>query len=157
LLFVAGLLLLALTVCGIAAAPAIRTIMEKMAELNDEDAAKLGAALSARWGPDDSIPTAYYGFNIVGSLDEEAEAQVWLEIEISYTGTCDSTPTDPCERLVDELARIVFDNYPPVDDLAGIRVTITNRSEYGNLEITNTPIDKALTIAQWRRELSIQN
>jgi hypothetical protein len=122
-------------------------------QLHDEDYAMAGRALSERWDSDASIPTAstYWSFIYVSGQ----ETQVWLVLEISYTGTCNSTSKDPCEALVDELARIVFDNYAHVDELAGIEVAITNYSHFGPVEFSITPLDKALTIEEWRRELSI--
>jgi hypothetical protein len=138
---------LTLVICGVLAL-SFSTVLPELADsldfgktplLHDEDYAVAGRALSERWDSDASIPMAgtYWSFIYVSG----EQTQVWLVIEISYTGTCNSTSDDPCEALVDELA--------------GIEVAITNDSNFGPVELSIPPIDKALTIEEWRRELSI--
>jgi hypothetical protein len=127
----------------------------ELARFHDEDYAKLAGALSQRCEHDDSIPSA--GMGIDENSTNGKAAEVWLVIEISYTGTCDSTASDPCEAVANELARIVFDNYPRVDELTGVRVNITNRSSLGPIGFSSTPLDKALTVAEWRKQLSLES
>lgn len=124
------------------------------AQVDDEDYLSLVAALANRVGPDASIPSARTAFESYASMGG-GSASLWLVIEISYTGTCTSASDDPCQALVDELARIVFDNYADVEELNGVRINITNYSSVGPIDFSYTPIEKALTIEEWRRELSI--
>jgi hypothetical protein len=129
----------------------------KLIELgSDQGLAELAEALGERWDPDPSIPSAGVGFETYSTLGNP-EAEIWLAIEISYTGACDSTPNDPCEALVEELARIVFENYSRVDELTGIDISITNYADFGVVEFSDTLIEKALTIQEWRRELSTED
>jgi len=131
--------------------------IDKLAELStDPEFAKLLEALAKRWDPDPAIPSAGIGIQTYASFDNP-EPELWLEIEISYTGACDATPNDPCEELVDELAAIVFDNYARVDELTGIHISITNSADFGVVEFSDTLIHKALTIEEWRKELSLEN
>lgn len=134
-----------------------RVGIEQLIELGtDEELAKLSEALAQRWDPDPAIPSAGMGLETYASSDNP-EPEIWLTIELSYKGACDPTPNDPCEALVDELAHVVFDNYARVDELTGIRISITNYESFGVVEFSDTLIDKALTIEEWRRELSIED
>jgi uncharacterized RDD family membrane protein YckC len=80
--------------------------------------------------------------------------QAWLTVEVLNPGDCDSSTPAACERLADDLARIVLENYPRVDELTGIRVAIVRYSNFVVFNFTNTLVDKALTVEEWRRELS---
>jgi hypothetical protein len=132
-----------------------QTGIGKLIELgSDQELAQLAEALAERWDPDPSIPSAGIELETYDSLGNP-EPEMWLAIELSYTCACDSTPNDPCEALLDELARIVFDNYSRVDELTGIRISITNSADFGVIEFSDTPVEKALTIEEWRRELSL--
>jgi hypothetical protein len=154
-----GLAFLALIICCVfgffAALPTFSEVIDTAAsKVTDEGYVKLLDALSKRTANDESISSASADFTVNGSDGEVTD--VWLVIDIAYTGTCDSTTNNACEALVDEFARIVFDNYPGVDELAGIEVSITNQYNNDFIDLSITSADKALTIAEWRKELSIE-
>jgi hypothetical protein len=120
-------------------------------QARDEDYARLADALNARWGEDDTIPTASFGFDTErGGAGGTAQ---WLVIEVSFTRDCSSTPADPCERLANELAGIVLESYGKVDELGGIRVIIGSEPHELFVEPEDIVFQKALTVAAWRDEL----
>ena len=53
-----------------------------------------------------------------------------------------------------KFAGIVLDNYERLEELAGVEVIITRQWDMVGLSYTQTDVDKRLTIAEWRRELS---
>jgi hypothetical protein len=154
-----GLPAVVLTICGAAAlgvfglAAAYTSVRQQLSEALgfDEDYAALSAALSQRWDTDDTIPTASVGFD---TNTGGAGKGTWLVIELSYTGRCNSTAADPCEALANELVQIVLANYAPVDELAGLRVTIGERPHELYVEPADIIFEKALPIAEWRADLA---
>jgi hypothetical protein len=137
--------ILALTGCVLKEATAEHTKHRTSPEY-----AVLAEALSARWNPDDTIPSASMGFDSHASGDE---VRVRLSIEVSTTATCDDSATDPCERLADELAAIVLANYGLVDELDGIRVVIGSEPHDLSVEPSDVLLEKSLSIAEWRDAL----
>ncbi len=129
-------------------------LLSNMNALYDKDYAALTDALAKRWDDDASIPTASTGFD--ASSTNGKFTDVWLVIELSYTGTCSSAPSDPCSHLANELVRIVFNNYRKVHELTGIRVVIGKKPHYLRVESSDIMLDKSLTVEGWEKELSIQ-
>jgi hypothetical protein len=141
-------LILVLSACG------LKEMTDELTKhRNSADYAALAEALSARWNPDDTIPTASMGFDYHSSGGEN---EIWFTIEVSSTATCNDTSADACERLADELAAIVFENYGLVDELNGIRVVIGSEPHDLNVEASDVMLAKSLSIAEWREALGIE-
>ena len=116
-----------------------------------------------RGNNDTSVPTWSSGIDTYGANNqpqwaiwngsEQEFSGEWLVIELYYTGTCTSTTTDPCNKLANETAQIVFDNYIGMDDIDGIGIIIGN--SYFDLTVPPGEIifRKHLTIEEWREEL----
>lgn len=161
-----GLAFLMVATCGIVAtivlanmvpsvAPEISKALglDQLAGFYDEHYYKLSAAFSKRWDSDPSISSASTGFDTIRA---NGKTETWLVIEISYTGTCTSTDSDPCSRLANELAQIVFDNYSRVNELNGIRIIMGSQPHYLNVEPSDVILKKSLAIQEWRKELSLE-
>jgi hypothetical protein len=116
-----------------------------------------------KWNNDKSVPTFSIGIDTYGGHrqptftfgSEQQFSGEWLVIELFYTGTCTSTNTDPCNKLANEAAQIVFDNYLRMNDIDGIGIIIGNT--YFDLTVPPDEIifQKHLTIDEWRKELSL--
>lgn len=134
--------------------PIFMEVRRTTAEMNlyDENFDQLASALSERWDPDDSIPAAGVFFGFFGSSGEDTE--VWLNIELETTETCQTGPGNPCEQLVDEFAAIALTNYPRIDEMAGLRVSVTRTIGNDTVSV-ETGVDKSMTIDEWRQELGL--
>lgn len=133
-----------------------QSFQSQVNKLYDEDYAALVRALSERWGHDDSMPSASTGFDTSGTSNKLTE--VWLAIELSYTGICNSTASsNPCEELANEFASIVFNNYGKVNNLTGIRIVIARGSHYLYVESSDILLEKKLSIKEWQKILPIQD
>lgn len=166
----------ALLCCGVITAWLLANIYPSLAtnlSYSDENLELLGEALSARWDPDDSIPSATFG--IEGPDTTYSPDAPWVAIELSYTEKCTETLEDPCEELADEFARIVLEQYTRVNDINGLQINITNHIAYGpvlagtpNTHFGHVPLKaytferspnylvKSMTIERWREELSTE-
>ncbi len=156
-LLIIGLPLLALVACGVAVYALIGSWLGSaftpLAQYYGADYDRLQQALAARWDTDNSIPSASSGIDLNGFGDNPG---AWLVIEISYTGACASTPPDPCDRLANDLARIVLENYGKVDDLTGIGVVIGNKPHKLSIPESEVIFKKYLTVPEWRKVLDIR-
>jgi hypothetical protein len=120
--------------------------------MGGEDYTTLTDALNQRWKNDVTLPTTSVGFGTNDALKYPGD---WLVIEMSYTGTCTSTPSDPCNQLANEFAQIVFDNYRKLNDIDGIGIVIGKKPHYLYVEPSDIQFQKYLTIEEWRKELSL--
>ncbi len=144
---------LALVACMVGASIFLTTQLPQF-QLHDDEWDRFGQALHARVDPDPHIPS----FSTSRDYDLEAgkATNVWLVMEMTYDADCDvDSTTDWCYRLANELVKIVFDNYPHIDEIKGIHVVMTNKSSLGPVDFELTPVDEALTINEWRQRLSI--
>lgn len=134
---------------------ALWPFMQLAVRTYDPDMTRLMDAVENTVNPDSTIPSASYGLQIRNAR-EGKPGGYWFVIEISYTGICDNTARDPCEFLVNKLARIVFDNYSRVDDLAGIDILITDTPDVRSIHSPDSiRFEKMLSIPEWREELSV--
>lgn len=116
-----------------------------------EDLSTLIYAFEQKWGTEDSILNGNINFDT-----GDDDTGVWMVGEISFIGECNETPSDPCNQLADEFARLVFSDFNKVNDLAGIQVILTSTTKYLYVEFYSSTFEKSLTIAEWREELSIE-
>lgn len=153
---VIGLVVALLVACAVFSVvtfgPLFRQMFETTAEMNlyDENFDKLYDALSERWDPDNSIPNAGVSFSFYQVGDQETE--VWLIIELETTESCAGGAANPCEQLADEFAAIALENYPRIDEMAGMQVSVTRTAGAGPITF-ETGVDKAYSIERWRQEL----
>lgn len=121
-------------------------------QYHSEDWDRFEQALNARVDPDAQIPS--FSTNMEYTVHSGQASDVWLMMQMTYDADCEAgSTTDWCYRLTNELVRIVFDNYPHIDEIAGIEVTMTKTTTLGPVEIGQTPVDAALTISEWRQRL----
>jgi hypothetical protein len=81
----------------------------------------------------------------------------YLTIDVSTLLTCTSGESDPCAKLVDDVARMVFKDYRKADRLAGMTVSITQHTTVGNIDYSETPMAKSLSMLGWRKTLGIES
>lgn len=159
IIFVIGISLL--LCCSIPTA--LKTIISEASLLpslqTEKEFIELLAALEQRWNNDESLPNTSIGFDYINVADfsEYEIPGYWLVIDMQYTVECHSTPSDPCNELADEIARIVFDNYKKVNELSGIKVEIGDQPFYLYIDPVDIQFQKILTIEKWREELSLVN
>ncbi len=112
-------------------------------------------ALMDRVQPDPRIPSFEthedYGFGSGQPHD------VWFHMEMTYDADCEMEggPGDWCYELANELVKIVFDNYPHIDEINGIQVVMTQVTGAGPVSFEYNPVNDALTISEWRARLGI--
>ncbi len=124
--------------------------------LHDDEWGRFENALMTRVNPDSRIPE--FGTHRDFNLSSGEVAEVWLHMEMTYDADCEmgsESPSDWCYRLANELVKIVFDNYPHINEIAGIQVEMTRVSGVGPVTFNYTPVNHALTIAEWRKRLGI--
>ena len=114
---------------------------EKYRQLFVELEAAAGPALSARWDTDNTIPTADVGIGWVGE-------DYWININLSSKASCGNAADSPCERLVHELASIVFDRFKLLDELTGLNFIL--------IDSNGLVLERRLTIPEWRQVLGRQ-
>lgn len=123
-------------------------------QYHSEDWDRLEQALKARVDPDVHIPS--FSTNMDYAIQSGKATDIWLEMQVTYDADCDAGSTaDWCYRLANELVKIVFNNYPHIDEIDGIEVIMTKKTSIGPVEIEQTPVDDALTISEWRQRLSL--
>lgn len=154
-----SLVLISLFACGIFAIGALygpRVIEGMIAfdeEWYDESYDHLMGVLWDRWGPDDSIPSASANFEYRD--DSDSPSEIWLVIDLETTVPCTiNKPGDPCQALADEFGRIVLENYPKVDQLDGLQVSVTHYISAGAIELSHG-VDVIESIPEWRSKLRI--
>lgn len=81
----------------------------------------------------------------------------YLTIDVSTLLPCTSGESDPCAKLVDDVARMAFKDYRKADRLAGMTVSITQHTTVGNIDYSETPMAKSLSMPGWRKTLGIES
>ena len=148
---------LALGVSVVLCACCIATIVTTQSALNifrglhDEANVQLNDALRSWLESDRRIVLWENGFEISSGNGNVNE--VWVVIKVTFTLTCGTVGSDPCTSLANDLAGVVLDNYPRVDEPAGIRVSITYPTQPGATKYDDMQ-EHALTIGEWRQRLA---
>ena len=74
-----------------------------------------------------------FSTNMDYSIQSGKAADIWLEMSMTYDADCKAGSVDDwCYRLANELVRIVFENYPHIDEIDGIHVVMTKKTSIPN-------------------------
>jgi uncharacterized RDD family membrane protein YckC len=74
-----------------------------------------------------------------------------LNIDVWVKKSCGRNP-EYCDELLKQIARTAFENYDDIDNLTGMRITLSNRFDLG-LAKGNLNRGAAWTIEDWRKQL----
>ena len=82
-----------------------------------------------------------------GAVLQDLRMGVWAR------GECGS-PTLNCDFAPDNVARLVFENYPDIDEIAAMGITVRNGYDFGLLNVFST-WRAAFPIEEWREQLEL--
>ena len=166
-LLLAGIVAVALiavcAVCGIGFAGAASNLAQAMLSPSDNSPALYDlasddiVAMYSELNADDRVTRADVNFEWYAGPENSQETSCFLTIDVSTPLVCSSDASDPCGQLVDDIARMVFRHYRKVDKLAGLTVSITRHTTVGNVDYSETPMAKSLSIPNWKKILGIES
>lgn len=143
----------ALGLCAIAAiglyfAPRmVRLFTSTYNEWFDEAHDQLLVALNEHARADDRVGNVAVSFYF-SMVSPDSESNVLLDVGLDANIACTLRSEDPCDALAEEYARIAAQNYARLDDMAAIRVTVTNHSGIGAFSL-NRSVTVIFTSDQW--------
>lgn len=116
---------------------------------------QLFTVLNERWAADDSVGNATVGFFFASSVGQENSSEVLLDMHLDTNVECTLRDEDPCDALAEEYARLAAANYARLDEMAGIRVTVTHSSGLGPFSM-NRSVVRLFPSDWWQEELEKQ-
>jgi hypothetical protein len=95
--------------------------------------------------------------NLEWYADSETDGGWYLTVDVATELTCTSGASDPCVKLVDDIARMALEDYRKANQLTGMTVSITQTTTVGTVDYSETPLAKSLSIPNWRKALGIKD
>lgn len=126
----------------------VRLFTSTYNEWFDEAHDQLLVALNERARADDRVGNVAVSFYF-SMVSPDSDSNVLLDVSLDTNVTCSTMLSeDPCEVLAEEYARVTAQNYTRLDEMAAIRVTVTNSSGIGPFSM-NRSVTAIYPSDQW--------